>query len=239
METKLNYYFNNFEDNEIFKILKQGITNIWEMHKNAMNFLSNEVVSKNKKENFGSCIDKNKVTFIGNYIIGEGTVIYPGVVIEGPVFIGKNVKIMPGAYVRPGTIVGDKCVIGFNSEVKNSIIQNGAKIASLAFVGDSILGKSARIGSGVITANRRFDQKNITLKFENGEKYDTGEDFFGCILGDYSRLGAKCVTSPGTFIGPYTWIYPSTAIHGFIPEQKRVYNESNWVIKDNVKTELK
>lgn len=218
MELKLDYYFNNYEDNEVFKKLTEGITNIWEMHETGKKFLDTEVVAKDKTENNGTCIDENKVTFIGNYAIGEGTVIYPGVVIEGPVYIGKNVKIMPGAYVRPGTIVGDKCVIGFNSEVKNSIIQNGAKIASLSFVGDSILGKSARIGSGVITANRRFDQQNIKLKQENGEKLDAGVDFFGCILGDYSRLGASSVTSPRNIhwtiymdlpFNSSSWFYPS------------------------------
>ena len=229
---ELDYYFKNYEESEIFKRLIKAEN----VQKEAKAFLE-EIVTL--KENNGTCIDESKVTFIGNYYIGEGTVIYPGVVIEGPVYIGKNVKIMPGAYVRPGTIVGDKCVIGFNSEVKNSIIQNGAKIASLAFVGDSMLGKSARIGSGVITANRRFDQQNIKLKQENGEKIDSGSDFFGCILGDYARIGANSVTSPGTLIGPYTWIYPATSVHGFIPAEKRIYNKSNWTIEENGKTELK
>jgi len=229
---ELDYYFKNYEEREIFTRLIEAEN----IHEEAKKFLEETVTSK---ENNGTCIDESKVTFIGNYYIGEGTVIYPGAVIEGPVYIGKNVKIMPGAYVRPGTIVGDKCVIGFNSEVKNSIIQNGAKIASLAFVGDSILGKSARIGSGVITANRRFDQQNIKLKQENGEKIDSGSDFFGCILGDYARIGANSVTSPGTLIGPYTWIYPATSVHGFIPAEKRIYNKSNWTIEENGKTELK
>ena len=40
------------------------------------------------------------------------------------------------------------------------------KVASLDFVGDSILGKSTRIGSGCILANRRFDQKNIEIKID-------------------------------------------------------------------------
>lgn len=238
MELNLNYYFNNYQQNEIINTLTENINNIWDMRNNAKRFLEENIVEKDLKENHGTLLGEN-VTFIGNYYIGEGTKIYPGVVIEGPVYIGKNVSIMPGAYVRPGTITGDKCVIGFNSEIKNSIIQDGAKIASLAFVGDSILGKSARIGSGVITANRRFDQQNIKFKQENGEKIDTGTDFFGCILGDYARIGANSVTSPGTMIGQYTWIYPATSIHGFIPKEKRVYNKSNWTIQDNVKIDLK
>lgn len=238
MELNLNYYFNNYQQNEIINQLTQNIKNIWDIRNNSKKFLEENIVANGLKENNGVLLGDN-ITFIGNYYVGEGTKIYPGAIIEGPVYIGKNVSIMPGAYVRPGTITGDKCVIGFNSEVKNSVIQDGAKIASLAFVGDSILGKSARIGSGVITANRRFDQQNIRLRQENGEKLDTGTDFFGCILGDYARIGANSVTSPGTLIGPYTWIYPATSIHGFIPKEKRVYNKSNWTIEDNVKIELK
>lgn len=238
MTLDLDYYFSNYADNEVFKKILNYSSSMLDLHEAAKKFLDAEVVSKDLKENNGTLVGEN-VTFIGNYYIGEGTRIYPGVTIEGPVYIGKNVNIMPGAYVRPGTVVGDKCVVGFNSEVKNSILQNGAKIASLAFVGDSILGKSARIGSGVITANRRFDQQNIKLKQDNGEKLDTGSDFFGLIIGDYSRIGANSVTSPGTLIGPYTWIYPATSLHGFIPAEKRVYNKSNWTIEENTKTELK
>ena len=238
MTLDLDYYFNNYEDNEVFKKILTNSKGILDLHEGAKKFLQDEIVSKDIKENNGTLVGEN-VTFIGNYYIGEGTKIYPGVTIEGPVYIGKNVNIMPGAYVRPGTIVGNKCVVGFNSEVKNSILQNSAKIASLAFVGDSVLGKSARIGSGVITANRRFDQQNIKLKQDNGEKLDTGSDYFGLIIGDCSRIGANSVTSPGTLIGPYTWVYPATSLHGFIPAEKRIYNKSNWTIEENERTELK
>ena len=236
MNLDLNYYFNHYEDNEIFKELTNGIQNIWELHDTANAYLQKNVVEKGIKENKGTLL--GEVNFIGNYFIDEGTKIYAGATIEGPVWIGKNCKIMPGAYVRPGTITGDNCVIGFNSEVKNSIIQNGAKVASLAFVGDSVLGKSARIGSGVITANRRFDQKNIKIK-KGVEKIDTGNDFFGVIIGDYARIGANSATLPGTFIGPYTWIYPLTSVRGFIPAEKRVYQKVELTYEDNAKTELK
>ena len=204
MELDVKYYFENFDDNEIFKKISKDVKYVFDIQKNAKEFLKEEVTDKDLKENNGIAL--GKVTFMGNYYIGEGTKIYENVVIEGPCYIGKNVEIKPGAYIRPGSIIGDKCSIGFNSEVKNTIMQNGAKVASLAFVGDSILGKSARIGSGVIIANRRFDQKNIRVKNNNGERIDTETDFFGSIIGDYSRLGANSVTFPGTFIGQYLTI---------------------------------
>ena len=228
METNYNYYFRNYEDNEVFKNLLQGIENVWEIREAAKQYLKKEIEEKDVKENNGELL--GDVNFIGNYFIGEGTKIYGGVTIEGPVYIGKNVEIKPGAYIRPGSIISDNCSIGFNSEVKAAVLQKGAKVASLAFVGDSLLGKSARIGSGVITANRRFDQAEIK---------DTKSAFFGLILGDNSRMGANSVSFPGTFVGPYTWVFPLTQIRGFIPELKKVSNKPELYMTENQKTELK
>ena len=228
METDYKYYFKNYEDNEIFKRLLESAENVWDIRTNAKKYLKEEIQEKNIKENNGELL--GEVTFIGNYYIGEGTKIYSNVTIEGPVYIGKNVEIKPGAYIRPGTIISDNCSIGFNSEVKASVLQKGAKVASLAFVGDSILGKSARIGSGVITSNRRFDQGNISK---------TESDFFGLVLGDNSRMGANSVSFPGTFVGSYTWVFPLTQIHGFIPELKKVSNKPEIYMTENEKKELK
>ena len=179
------------------------------------------------------------VHFYGDYYIGEGTVIYNEVTIIGPVYIGKNCELMPGAIIRPYSVIGDKCSVGHGSEVKHSVMFGGSKVASLAFVGDSILGASARIGSGVITANRRFDQGEVAIKRPGGEVCETGDSYFGVILGDSARIGANCVTQPGTHIGPYTWIYPMTNVRGFIPREKRVYHPQTIEMTDNAIIELK
>ncbi len=147
-------------------------------------------------------------------------------------------KFGAGALIRPGTIIGDGASVGHGSEIKHSILQNKAKVASLAFAGDTILGKSTRIGSGTILANRRFDQKNIEIKI-NGEKYNTGTDFFGSIIGDNTRLGANCTSLPGTCIGPYTWILPTIQVRNFVPAEKRLLPKAEYIIQDNPKVELK
>ena len=192
---------------------------------------------KDMTENQGTLKNCGGVTFYGNYYIGEGTVLYNDVTIIGPVYIGKNCEIMPGAIIRPYSVIGDGCSIGHGSEIKKTVMFNGAKVASLAFAGDSVLGKSARIGSGAITANRRFDQRDITLKHDN-DTHEVGDSYCGLILGDNSRLGANCVTQPGTHIGPYTWIYPMTTVRGFIPREKRVYHPTSIVMEENEAREL-
>jgi bifunctional UDP-N-acetylglucosamine pyrophosphorylase/glucosamine-1-phosphate N-acetyltransferase len=233
-DLKNEYYFKdiqNFACKEIF----ENCTYPWEVLARTKSFLKENIgdTQTNKCESIGDFC-----TFEGSYFIDEGTKISPRVTIEGPVYIGKNCKIKPGAYIRPGTIIGDNVEVGFNSEVKNSILQNGCKVASLAFVGDSMLGKSTRIGSGIILANRRFDQKNITFK-KDGNVYSTETDYFGAVIGDCTRLGANSTTVPGTFIGAYTWILPTVQVRGFVPAEKRIFPMAEYRMEDNPKVELK
>lgn len=234
-ELKLEYYFKNieeFSEKEIFS----NCVEVWEPLKKLKEYVNKKIVDKDVKTNKAQVGEFVSIT--GNYFIDEGTKIGANVTIQGPVIIGKNVEIAAGAFIRPYTIIGDGASVGHGSEVKHSIIQNKAKVASLAFVGDSILGKSTRIGSGIILANRRFDQKNITVKI-NGERYDMQSDFFGAVIGDSTRLGANSVTVPGTLIGPYTWILPTVQVRGFVPAEKRIMPKAEYTIVDNPKVELK
>jgi len=234
-QLELKYYFEHmeeFREKEIF----EDCTYIWEALNKINDYLQKNLVENNVKVNKAETGEFCSIT--GNYYIDEGTKIGPNVTIEGPVIIGKNVTIQSGALIRPGTIIGDNASVGHASEVKHAILQNKSKVASLTFVGDSILGKSTRIGSGCILANRRFDQKNIEIKIE-GKKHDTGTDFFGAIVGDSTRLGANCTTVPGTCIGPYTWILPTVQVRGFVPAEKRILPKAEYVVQDNPRIELK
>ena len=236
MIIEAEYYFLNPEKMPLDGLTYEGCP-AYEMLARAKTVLA-EALAGNAKENKGTHKGGN-VHYYGDYHIGEGTVIYNDVTIIGPVYIGKNCELMPGSIIRPNTIIGDKCSVGHGSEVKHSILLSGSKVASLAFVGDSILGASARIGSGVITANRRFDQGEVKLKTTDGSAVETGDSYFGLILGDSSRLGANCVTHPGTHIGPYTWVYPMTNLRGFIPREKRVYHPQTIEMTENGIVELK
>ena len=167
----------------------------------------------------------------GNVKIGKGTKIGENVVIEGPCIIGENCLIRPGVMIRPKSIIGNDVVLGHGVEIKNSILFNECKVSTTSFVGDSILGKGARIASGVITGNRRFDQKSIIIEID-GKMFSTKMEKFGCILGDYVRIGANCSTAPGTLIGKHTWTYANMAIRGLIPAEKILKLRQNFEIVD-------
>lgn len=235
MSIKAEYYFRQAEKLPLPGLIDDDYA-AYEVLANVKPVLSEVLTACSVTENNGTFKSGN-VHLYGNYYIGKGTVIYNDVTIIGPVYIGRNCELLPGAIIRPYSIIGDKCSVGHGSEIKHSVMFGGSKVSSLAFVGDSVLGASARIGSGVITANRRFDQGNIKLKVAGGE-YEVGDSYFGLILGDSARLGANCVTQPGTHIGPYTWVYPMTNVRGFIPGEKRVYHPRSIEMEDNEIVEL-
>ena len=239
MSLDINYYFKKLDKFPIPGFLTECKTpaDILTFAKTFLTNIENNTKKGYIQENHGE-IRGAGPTLYNAYYIDQGTVIYNDVTIIGPVYIGRNVEIMPGAIIRPYTIIGDNCSIGHGSELKHTVMFAGAKVASLAFVGDSVLGAGARIGSGVITANRKFDQSEVSVKID-GEKYDLDSDYFGLVLGDNSRLGANCTTQPGTHIGANTWVFPSICVRDFIPEQVRVTEEQNLVFAENPVIELK
>ena len=153
--------------------------------------------------------------------IGKGTILEPGVMIQGPCIIGKNCSIRHGAYLRGGIILGNRCVVGHASEVKHSIMLNGASAAHLCYVGDSILGCDVNLGAGVKCANVRLDRKEISIFYE-GHKMATGLRKFGAIIGDNTQIGCNSVLNPGTLFGRDSFCHPLLNVGGFIPAASEV-----------------
>jgi UDP-N-acetylglucosamine diphosphorylase / glucose-1-phosphate thymidylyltransferase / UDP-N-acetylgalactosamine diphosphorylase / glucosamine-1-phosphate N-acetyltransferase / galactosamine-1-phosphate N-acetyltransferase len=171
------------------------------------------------RENYVECEVGEQVSISGPVHIGKGTKIHPFVTIEGPVIIGENVSVRSHSIIRSQAYIGSNCVVGHSADVKRSICIDSAKMQCGVFVGDSVLGCGARIGSGVITANRKFNQTEVFLK-DNGSSRNSGREFFGAIIGRYCRLGANVVTYPGTIIREHTWVGAGCVLHGsYGPDQ--------------------
>ena len=155
-------------------------------------------------------------------IIGSGTIIEPGVFIKGPAIIGKDTEVRQGAYLRGDCLVGNGCVIGHTTEVKSSIMLDGAKASHFAYVGDSILGRNVNLGAGTKLANLKMIPRSIAITADN-KRFKTGRRKLGAILGDGTETGCNSVTSPGTLLGPHSIVYPGVAVPGgYYPEKTRI-----------------
>ena len=144
-------------------------------------------------------------------VIGRGTRIQPGAVIEGPIWIGEDVEIRPGAYLRGGVWIGDRCVVGASTEVKRAIFLPGARAPHLNYVGDSILGSNVNLGAGTILSNFRHDGGEIGIP-DGRDRLRSGRRKLGAVLGDGVLTGCNAVLHPGTVVGAGTQIYPGVQL---------------------------
>jgi acetyltransferase-like isoleucine patch superfamily enzyme len=151
--------------------------------------------------------------FNDKIIIGPGTIVEPGALIKGPAIIGNHSEIRQGAYIRGNCLVGNRCVVGHTTEMKGSIMLDGAKAPHFAYVGDSILGKNVNLGAGTKLANLKMIPGSIVITSDK-KRYDTGRRKLGAILGDHTETGCNSVTSPGTLMGPSSVVYSGVAVPG-------------------------
>jgi len=155
---------------------------------------------------------ENGARINGPVKICKGAKIRSGTYIEGPVYIGPNCDIGPNCYIRSSSSIGSSVRIGNACEVKNSIVMDDTRIAHLSYVGDSIIGRGCNLGAGTITANIRFDKKNVKVNIKN-RLIDTGRIKMGAIIGDGVQTGVNVNILPGVRVGSGAWIVPGLTVY--------------------------
>lgn len=115
-------------------------------------------------------IDPKSVFLCGDTKLGQDVIIHPNVIFGPGVTVGDNVEIRsfshlegakiaasaiigPFARLRPGADIGKSAHIGNFVEIKQSVIEAGAKANHLSYIGDAHVGTNANIGAGTITCN--------------------------------------------------------------------------------------
>lgn len=146
----------------------------------------------------------------GSVYIGKNVVIMDFVSIVGPVYIGDNSIIGTHSLVRQNVFIDENVLIGSGSEVKNSIIYSGSSLHR-NYIGDSILEKDVKIGAGTVVANRRNDRREIKTLVKE-EKTLTGLTSFGSVMGTGVRVGINSSIMPGVKIGLNAHIWPASLV---------------------------
>jgi NDP-sugar pyrophosphorylase family protein len=153
----------------------------------------------------GACLMDDEI------FVGPGSVVEPGALIKGPTIIGSYCEIRQGAYLRGHCLIGNRCVLGHTTEIKHSVMLNGAKAGHFAYIGDSILGNRSNLGAGTKLANLKITGTPVIVKI-NENIYETGLRKFGAIIGDDSETGCNSVTNPGTLLGRRCLVFPAISV---------------------------
>lgn len=161
--------------------------------------------------------------------IARSAKVYPTATILAPAIIGPKTEVRPGAFIRGNAIVGEHCVVGNSTELKNVILFNNVQVPHYNYVGDSILGYKSHMGAGSITSNVKSDKTNVTIRYKD-RKINTKLKKMGAILGNYVEVGCGTVMNPGTIVGSNTNIYPLSMTRGYIPKGS-IYKRQGEVVK--------
>ena len=171
----------------------------------------------------GATLDKEQYEEVAEHVwIHKTAKVFASASITGPAIIGANTEVRQCAFIRGNALVGEDCVIGNSTELKNVIIFDHVQVPHYNYVGDSILGYMSHMGAGSITSNVKSDKTHVHVKgvsTANRKAFDidTERKKFGAMLGNYVEVGCNSVLNPGTVIGSHSNVYPLSPVRGYVP----------------------
>ena len=172
-------------------------------------------------------------TKFGRDVVVEPFVVFgPGVTIEDNAVIrsfshldrahvGKGSLVGPYARLRPGAHLGEDVHIGNFVEIKEAVIEAGAKANHLAYIGDARLGAGANFGAGAIVCNYDGVAKHRT---------DIGK---GAFIGSNAALVAPVTIGDGAYVAT------GSVITQNVPPDALVIARSRQVVKENRASRLR
>ena len=160
-----------------------------------------------------------KAIIDGKVVIEEGVRVFEGAVIKGPTYIGKNVIVGNNTMVRESDLE-EGSVTGFNSDITRSYIGANSWFHT-NYIGDSVIEGDFGMGSGAVLANLRLDDHTIRVHVK-GELIDTKRHKLGLIAGKGSRVGVNASTMPGVKVGSNSFVGPGVTLYDDVPDNKKV-----------------
>ena len=148
--------------------------------------------------------------------VANDATVFKTAYLHGPCIIGHGTEVRQCAFVRGSALVGDNCVVGNSTELKNVILFDNVQVPHYNYVGDSILGYKAHMGADSITSNVKSDKTLVVVK-DGVSEIETGRKKFGAMLGDRVEVGCNSVLNPGSVLGRDVSVYPTSCVRGVVP----------------------
>lgn len=166
--------------------------------------------------------------------LADNVLLEAGATIKSKCIILSDTTVRQSAYIRENVLIGNKCVIGHASEVKNSIIFNSVEAGHFNYIGDSVVGSYTNLGAGTKLCNlafRSYQQKKEhifpTIKLKIKEKQTNIEfEKMGCIIGEGTETGCNSVIGPMSFLGKFSRVFPNIYVSNGVYPEKSIFRTS-------------
>jgi UDP-N-acetylglucosamine diphosphorylase/glucosamine-1-phosphate N-acetyltransferase len=202
---------------------------------NGENIISDfELLTKDRKS--------AKISNTNNLLNAENIFIEEGAKLEfttlnattGPIYIGKNAKVMENSVIRGPFALGENSVVKLaakiygpttvgpfskvGGEINNSVIFGYSSKAHDGYLGNSVIGEWCNLGADTNNSNLKNNYAEVRLwNYETERFKKTGLQFCGLIMGDHSKCAINTMFNTGTVVGVNTNIFGDGFPRNFIP----------------------
>ena len=152
----------------------------------------------------------------GPIYIAKDAQIMEGCSVRGPFALCEHATLKMGAKIYGGTTIGPESKVG--GEVNNSVIFGFSNKGHDGFLGNSVIGEWCNLGADTNNSNLKNNYSNIRAWNYNQEDYvETGLQFLGLIMADFSKTGINTMLNTGTVVGVASNVFGGGFPSKFIP----------------------
>jgi len=152
----------------------------------------------------------------GPIYLAKNSEIMEGALIRGPFALCEGAIVKMGAKIYGPTTLGPFSKVG--GEVTNSVLFAYAYKVHEGYIGNSVIGEWCNIGADSNTSNLKNNYTLVKVwDYVTGRAEETGLQFCGLMMGDYSKCGISTMFNTGTLVGISSNIYGAGFPGNFIP----------------------
>ncbi|MDP1562901.1 MAG: putative sugar nucleotidyl transferase [Pirellulaceae bacterium] len=140
----------------------------------------------------------------GPVLIDDGASLGPYTYLAGPVYIGPKSKIIEHSSIKDAVCLGHTTKVG--GEVEASIVEPYTNKQHHGFLGHSYVGSWVNLGAGTCNSDLKNTYGEVKMEYAYG-KINTGSQFVGCLVGDYSKSAINTSIFTGKLIGVCSMVY--------------------------------
>jgi len=156
---------------------------------------------------------------------------------KGPIYLGKNAKILAGCMVQGGLALCDSAVLKMGTkhygtstigphskvggEVGNVVIQAYSNKGHDGYLGNAVIGEWCNLGADTNSSNLKNNYGLVSAySYLEGKSIETHEQFVGLMMGDHSKCAINTMFNTATVVGVAANIFgagfPRTHVPSFV-----------------------
>lgn len=152
----------------------------------------------------------------GPIYIGKQVKVLDGAVLKGPIAICDNAVVKMSAKLYGETTIGPHCKVG--GEISNSILFGYSNKGHDGYLGNSVIGEWCNLGADTNNSNLKNNYSTIKCwDYETAGYKNSGLQFCGLIMGDHAKSGINTMFNTGTVVGVAANVFGGGFPPKFIP----------------------